>query len=165
MVQASDPDILSDFIPPSSNPNGVDGNFFTFTGLRGIFNQAPTTFKDTKVSNAEFPALNGQSVSLAILQFPAGGVNPPLTHPRATGLLFVVGGSLEGLVHYQYNANANANEPATAIAAFGSANPGTALLPITLFASGVDDEILAKSFKTDVATIQKLKAGLAPPKA
>ncbi|CAK9177647.1 unnamed protein product [Ilex paraguariensis] len=187
MVQASDPDILSDFILPS-NLNGVNGSFFTFTGMRGIFNQPPPTFKVTKASLAEFPALNGQSVSLAVLQYPAGGVNPPHTHPRAAELLFVVEGSLEvgfvdttnklytqtlqlgdifvfpkGLVHYQYNANAT--EPTTAISAFGSASAGTASLPTTLFATGIEDDILAKSFKTDVATIQKLKAGLAPPKA
>jgi hypothetical protein len=34
-------------------------------------------------------------------------------------------------------------------------------VPTTVFATGIDDNILAKAFKTDVATIQKLKAGLA----
>ncbi|KAL2536381.1 Germin-like protein subfamily 2 member 4 [Forsythia ovata] len=184
MVQASDPDILSDFIVPP-NVNGPDGNFFTFTGLRGVFDSNPPNLKVTKASKAEFPALDGQSVSMAVLQYPAGGVNPPHTHPRAAELLFVVEGSLEvgfvdttnklftqtlqtgdifvfpkGLVHYQYNADPK--EPAIAVSAFGSANAGTASLPTTLFATGVDDTVLAKSFKTDVTTIQKLKAGLAP---
>ncbi|KAA8549894.1 hypothetical protein F0562_001578 [Nyssa sinensis] len=119
---------------------------------------------------------------LPVLQYAAGGVNPPHTHPRAAELLFVVEGSLEvgfvdttnklftqtlqlgdmfvfpeGLVHYQYNADAE--NPATAISAFGSANAGTASIPTTLFATGIDDNILAKAFKTDVATIQKIKAG------
>ncbi|CAK9146047.1 unnamed protein product [Ilex paraguariensis] len=43
------------------------------------------------------------------------------------------------------------------LSAFGSANTGTVSLPTTLFATGVEDGILAKAFKTDVATIQKLK--------
>ncbi|KAA8549885.1 hypothetical protein F0562_001569 [Nyssa sinensis] len=153
--------------------------------MRGVFNApTPPNLTVTKASMAEFLALNGQSVSLAVLQYAAGGVNPPHTHPRAAELLFVVEGSLEvgfvdttnklftqtlqlgdmfvfpkGLVHYQYNADAK--NPATAISAFGSANAGTASIPTTLFATGIDDNILAKAFKTDVATIQKIKAGLA----
>ncbi|CAL5352601.1 unnamed protein product [Camellia sinensis] len=127
---------------------------------------------------------NGQSVSMAFLQFPAGGVNPPHIHPRSAELLFLVEGCMEvgfvdtanklytqtlqvgdmfvfpkGLVHYQYNADVS--EQATAISAFGSANAGAVPTPVTLFATGIDDEILAKSFMTDVATIQKIKAGLA----
>ena len=66
----------------------------------------------------------------------------------------------KGLVHYQYNADPK--EPAMAVSAFGSASAGTVSVPTTLFATGVDDGILAKSFNTDVATIQKIKAGLAP---
>jgi len=62
-------------------------------------------------------------------------------------------------VHYQYNADSK--NPATAISAFGSANAGTVSVPTAVFATGIDDNILAKAFKTDVATIQKLKAGLA----
>nr|GFB00606.1 germin-like protein 9-3 [Tanacetum cinerariifolium] len=44
---------------------------------------------------AEVPALNGQSVSYDVLQFPNGTVNPPHTHPQASELLFVLMGSLE----------------------------------------------------------------------
>ncbi|XP_050371002.1 germin-like protein 9-3 [Argentina anserina] len=180
----ADPDILSDFIAP---PNGtVDGNFFTFTGLRVLISRAePTDFTVLKATMAEFPALNGQSVSYAILQFPAGSTNPPHTHPRSAELLFLVDGTLEvgfvdtknnlftqtlqagdlfvfpkGLVHFQYNADSE--NPALAISAFGSASAGTVSLPSTLFATNIDDMVLALSFKTDVATIQKLKAGLSP---
>ena len=92
---AGDPDITSDFIVPPSVTN-VDSNFFTFTGMR-ILIQAPlpTAFKVTKASIAEFPALNGQSVSYAILQYPSGSVNPPHTHPRSAKLLFLLNGSLQ----------------------------------------------------------------------
>nr|POE94136.1 germin-like protein 9-3 [Quercus suber] len=133
MARAGDPDILSDFIVPA-NVTTIDASFFTFTGMR--FLALTTTFKVSKISLAEFPALNGQSVSYAVLQFPAGTPNPPHIHPRASGLLFL-------------------------IRAFGSANAGTVSLPNTLFATGIDNSILAKSFKTDIATIQALKAGLA----
>ncbi|KAK1588585.1 hypothetical protein Q3G72_024765 [Acer saccharum] len=133
----------------------------------------------------KFPALNGQSVLLAVLQFPAGTTNPPHTHPRSAELLFLVDGSLEvgfvdttnklfsqtlqagdmfvfpkGLVHFQYNADAQ--KPAIAFSAYGSANAGTVSLPVTLFTTSIDDMILAKAFKTNVVTIQALKAGLTP---
>ncbi|KAK1402137.1 hypothetical protein POM88_001742 [Heracleum sosnowskyi] len=188
---AGDPDILTDFIVPSNLTAGngnspIDGNFFTFTGMRVLVGGGtPPAFKVLKASMAEFPALNGQSVSYAALQFPAGTTNPPHTHPRASELLFVVAGSLEvgfidttnklytqtlqtgdlfvfpkGLVHFQFNADAQ--NSALAISGFGSSNAGTVSIPSTVFATGIDDNILALSFKTDVATIQKIKAGLAP---
>ncbi|KAK8561472.1 hypothetical protein V6N13_149348 [Hibiscus sabdariffa] len=185
IVLAGDPDILTDFLVPA-NQNTVDGNFFTYTGMRVVVNETgfPANFTVLKASMVEFPALDGQSVSYALLQYPASSVNPPHTHPRAAELLFLVDGNLEvgfvdttnrlftqslqtgdmfifpkGLVHYQYNADPNG--PAIAISAFGSANAGTVSLPKTLFATNIDDTVLAKSFKTDVPTIQALKAGLA----
>ncbi|KAK3422139.1 germin-like protein 9-3 [Eucalyptus grandis] len=187
MVSASDPDILTDFVVPQNVT--PDGNFFTFTGLRAVLPlDAPTAFKLTKVSQAEFPALDGQSVSIAVLEYSALSLNPLHTHPRASELLFLIHGSLEvglvdttnklftqtlqagdmfifpkGLVHYQYNANAT--DYAVAISAFGSANAGTVSLPTTLFSTNINSRILAKSFKTTVPTIHTLKRGLKPPMA
>nr|XP_043622620.1 germin-like protein 9-3 [Erigeron canadensis] len=181
---AGDPDILSDFIVPPVLKGPLDGNFFTFTGMRALVNAPfPTTFKVTKAAMAEFPALNGQSVSYAVLQFPNSTVNPPHTHPRASELLFLLMGSLEvgfvdttnklftqtlqqgdifvfpkGLVHFQFNRDANI--PALALSAFGSANAGTVSVPNSVFNTTIDDQALALSFKTDVATIQKIKSGL-----
>lgn len=182
--QATDPNILSDFIVPP-NITKLDANFFTFTGFRKIYNttQFPSNFTSTKGNLLEFPALNGQSISFLIVQFPVGSMNPPHTHPRASELVYVLLGSLEvgfvdtnnklytqtlklgdifvvpkGLVHYQYN-NANAKEPAVALTAFGSANGGKVTLPVNLFGSGIDDTVLAQSFKIDVETVRKIKAG------
>lgn len=186
-TMAADPDIITDFVvPPELVKGGIDGNFFTFTGMRSLVGEEPSsTFKVSKVGITEFPALNGQSVSYAVLQYPAGTTNPPHIHPRSAELLLVLEGALDvgfidttnklftqslqagdifvfpkGLVHFQYNSDPQ--NFALAISAFGSANAGTVSLPNTLFATGVDDNVLAISFKTDAATIQKLKAGLAP---
>ncbi|KAL2511078.1 Germin-like protein subfamily 2 member 4 [Abeliophyllum distichum] len=187
MAMSGDPDILTDFVLPTNLTN-VDGNFFTFTGMRVLLGAPlPPTFKVLKASLAEFPALYGQSVSYAVLLYPAGSVNPVHTHPRSAELLFLAEGALEvgfvdttnklftqtlqsgdlfvfpkGLVHFQYNADAKV--PALAFSAFGSANAGTVSLPNTLFNTSIDDNVLALSFKTDLTTIQKLKAGLAPKK-
>ncbi|PQQ04696.1 germin-like protein 9-3 [Prunus yedoensis var. nudiflora] len=59
-------------------------------------------------------------------------------------------------------AHADAQKPALAISAFGSTNAGTVSIPSTLFTPVIDGNILALTLKTDAATIQKLKAGLAP---
>ncbi|CAI0544194.1 unnamed protein product [Linum tenue] len=70
----------------------------------------------------------------------------------------------KGLVHFQYNGGEEYNaweEAALGFSAFGSANAGLVSLPATLFGTEIDDEVLAKGFKTDVDTVRGLKAGLA----
>ncbi|OAY77529.1 Germin-like protein 9-3 [Ananas comosus] len=183
---AGDPDIVSDFLLLQNlTASNITGAFFTFTGMRQIMNaNEPTTFTDLKATAAEFPALNGQSVSSAVLIYPPSSVNPPHTHPRSAELLFLIVGALDvgfvdttnklytqtlqpgdlfvfpkGLVHFQYN---RGSESALAVSAFGSASAGTVSVPAAVFGTGIDDWILAKSFKTDVATIQEIKAGLTP---
>jgi quercetin dioxygenase-like cupin family protein len=181
---AGDPDILTDFIALVGTT--VDSTFFTFTGFRALLppNTLPSTFKAFKASKAEFPALDGQSVSYAALVYPPGTINPPHTHPRSAELLFLATGSLKvgfvdtanklytqtlqpgdifvfpkGLVHFQLNSDTQ--KPAFAFSAFGSANAGTVSLPSTLFNTSIDDNVLALAFKTDVAIVQTLKKGLA----
>ncbi|KAK0603933.1 hypothetical protein LWI29_010277 [Acer saccharum] len=182
---ASAGDIISDFILPSNITSPVDGNFFTFTGMRSLIGaQPPENFKISKACITEFPALTGQGVSLAFLQFPTGSLNPPHTHPRSAELLFLIEGSLEvgftdtmnklykqtlqagdifmfpkGLVHFQYNPDGK--KPATAVSSFGSPNPGTVSLALNLFTT-IDDDILAKALKTDVVTTKFLRANFVP---
>ncbi|KAJ6904743.1 hypothetical protein NC652_022695 [Populus alba x Populus x berolinensis] len=154
MDMAGDPDIVSDCLVPL-NATKVGGTVFTFT----VGAPLPAAFKVSKVSAAEFPARIGQSVSCAVLQFPAGTTNPPHTHPRSTedSLTHY---RVEGPVHFQYRVDAQ--EPALAISAFVSASAGTVSIPTTLFAAGIDDNILAKAIKTGVATILASRSGLAP---
>ncbi|KAL0460041.1 UNVERIFIED_CONTAM: Germin-like protein 9-3 [Sesamum latifolium] len=147
MIQTSmagDPDILTDFIVPPNSPP-PDGNFFTFTGMR-VGEPGP------------HPPRSAELLFLAQGSLEVGFVdttNKLYTQTLQAGDVFVFP---KGLVHFQYNADAKT--PALAISAFGSANAGTVSLPNTLFNSTIDDSVLALSFKTDVATIQKLKAGL-----
>ncbi|KAF7060055.1 hypothetical protein CFC21_066880 [Triticum aestivum] len=190
---AGDPDILSDFIVPTSMigmpPMNITGDFFTYTGFSNITMPmrmpGAQNFTVTKATMMEFPALNGQSVAYAMLKFPSESVNPPHTHPRAAELLLVLDGTLsvgfvdtagklytqdlaagdmfvfpKGLVHYQSNPG---QSPAVALSAFGSSAPATVSVPVSVFGTGVDDAVLAKSFKTDLPTVQKLKAALTPP--
>ncbi|XP_044461330.1 germin-like protein 9-3 [Mangifera indica] len=187
IAKATDPDFMTDFVvPTNSTENGaIDGSFFSFTGLRNVVNSDyPQTFKVTKATSTKFPALDGQGVSYSFLQFPAGAISPPHTHPPLTELLLVLKGRLnvglidtnnklykqtlragdmfvfpKGLVHFQ--SNDDPKQPCVALSAFGSADAGTVSIPRNVFSSGIDDGILAKAFNIDVATIQKLKRGLA----
>ncbi|KAJ6909077.1 hypothetical protein NC652_020136 [Populus alba x Populus x berolinensis] len=141
---ASDPDILSDFIAPTNT--SVDGKFFTFTGMRRVL--------------TKFPQRAG--VSYAVLQYPAnvGFVdtkNVLYTQSLQVGDMFIFP---KGLVHYQYIPT---QKSAIAISSFGSANAGTVSVPLSVFSTGIDDDILAKAFKTDLYTIQKIKSGFGKP--
>ncbi|KAK8953882.1 putative germin-like protein 9-2 [Platanthera zijinensis] len=180
-ARAGDPDITADFItPPGVTP---DGNFFTFRGLDPAISgeSSGVPFNVIKLSQSEFPALAGQSVSAAVLQFAPspGGINPPHIHPRSAELLIVMQGVInmgfvdsgnklytqtlhagevflfpKGLVHFQVNEDSN--YPAVAISAFGSANPGTISLPKTIFGSRIRKSVLAESFKIDAGTVGEL---------
>ncbi|KAE8734914.1 hypothetical protein F3Y22_tig00000656pilonHSYRG00036 [Hibiscus syriacus] len=145
MVCAGDPDIISDFIGPKISPT-LDGNFFNYWTLRGTFDAAnPPDLKATKANMAVFPALNGTSVSFATLEYSVGTLNPPHIHPCAAELLIVV----DGILKY----NPSSDTPAMDVSAF-------VLVPSTVFATGIDDNILAKGFETNVPTIKKIKKGL-----
>ncbi|KAL8210599.1 hypothetical protein R6Q57_005036 [Mikania cordata] len=180
---SSDPDILTDYVLPP-NTTVTDANYFTYTGVRSIVNATyPTKFTVVKASLKEFPGLLGQSVSYAVLEFPAGSINPLHIHPRAAELLFVIAGSLQvgfvdttntlfgqkletgdmfvfpkGLVHFQYNSNST--EPALAVSAFGSASAGTQSVANSVFNSTIYNGILAESFKTTEDVVEKIESGL-----
>ncbi|CAI0398332.1 unnamed protein product [Linum tenue] len=183
---SGDPDILP--LPPpnptNNNNNNITGDHFTFTGIRPLFHQRPTTLTISTATLAEFPSLAGQGVSYAVLQFPSGAANPPHTHPRASELLLVARGVLEvgfvdtannlyaqrrlrsgdafvfpkGLVHFQRNVG---RKTAVAFSAFGSASGGGMIsIPAAVFASGIDDDVLARGFRTDEDTVRGIKAGV-----
>ncbi|KAJ4844427.1 hypothetical protein Tsubulata_038604 [Turnera subulata] len=179
LVNAGDPDILKDFLAPLGGP--VTAEYFKYTGLEPLLNAnltGATSAIVTKASMKEFPALEGQGTSVAVILYPPSGMNPPHVHPRGAELLIVLQGILEvgfvdttnrlykqtlqtldlfifpkGLVHYQINTQNNT--AAAALGIFGSANAGTVSLPTTLFQSGISPDILAKAFKTDEETIAK----------
>ncbi|KAF2315137.1 hypothetical protein GH714_038231 [Hevea brasiliensis] len=178
-----DPDILKDFLVlPSSDPSTITRQYFTFTGFRPLRHAnltGKTTALVTKATMKEFPALEGQGVSVSAIIYPPSGMNLPHVHPKASELLIVLLGSLEvgfvdttnklftqtlqapdmfivpkGLVHFQVNTKTDS--PSIALGVFGSVNAGTVSLPSTVFGSGISAEILAKAFKTDEETISKL---------
>ncbi|KAI6707435.1 hypothetical protein NL676_010397 [Syzygium grande] len=100
-------------------------------------------------------------------------------HPRSAELLIVLKGILEvgfvdtenqlflqtlqahdlfifpkGLVHFQVNTKPDCK--AVALGVFGSASAGTVSIPVSVFGSGIDVDILAKAFHTDDQIISEL---------
>ncbi|KAK9275090.1 hypothetical protein L1049_022349 [Liquidambar formosana] len=182
-ANARDPDILTDFVvPPGIDPNTITRQYFTYTGFR-YATKANLTGRTSSLfftaTKKEFPALEGQGLSVAKILYPPSVINPPIYHPRSSELLIVLQGTIEvgfvdttnklfvqtlqpndlfvfpkGLVHFQRNTRSD--RCAVSLAVFGSSNPGAVLIGSSVFGSGIDAEILAKAFKTDPETISKI---------
>uniref|UniRef100_A0A0E0LS18 Germin-like protein n=1 Tax=Oryza punctata TaxID=4537 RepID=A0A0E0LS18_ORYPU len=122
---------------------------------------------------------------MARIDYAPLGQNPPHTHPRATEILTVLEGTLhvgfvtsnpnntlfskvlnkgdvfvfpEGLIHFQFNPNPH--QPAVAIAALSSQNPGAITIANAVFGSKplITDKVLAKAFQVEKGTIDWLQA-------
>ncbi|KAF8401194.1 hypothetical protein HHK36_012125 [Tetracentron sinense] len=198
---ASDPDMLQD-VCVADPTSGVKLNgfackeaanvsaadfFFDGLGKAGLTNNSMGSVV-TGANVQKIPGLNTLGVSLSRIDYAAGGLNPPHTHPRATEIVFVLDGQLDvgfittanllisktikkgdifvfprGLVHFQKN---NADKPASVIAAFNSQLPGTQSIALTLFAASppVPDNVLTKAFQVGTKEVNKIKSRLAPPK-
>ncbi|KAG6491925.1 hypothetical protein ZIOFF_046866 [Zingiber officinale] len=132
------------------------------------------------------PGLNTLGVSMARIDFSPRGLNPPHTHPRATEILTVLEGELyvgfvtsnigqtnrlftkilkkvdvfvfpQGLVHFQFN---RGHTRVVAITALSSQNSGTITIANAVFGSKtpISDEVLAKAFRGDQKTVDRLQA-------
>ncbi|XP_021911189.1 germin-like protein subfamily 2 member 4 [Carica papaya] len=201
-IVANDPDMLQDLCVADRTSgiaiNGfvckatanITADDFFFDGLANpatINNSVGSVVTGANVE--KIPGLNTLGVSLSRIDYEAGGLNPPHTHPRATEMVFVLEGELDvgfittgnklfsktikkgeifvfpkGLVHFQKN---NKKEPAAVISAFNSQLPGTQSIAATLFASTPDvpDNVLTKAFQVGTKEIEKIKSRLAPKKS
>nr|CAB3445710.1 unnamed protein product [Digitaria exilis] len=151
-------------------------------------NANPFGSKVTLVDVKAVPGLNTLGVAMARLDLAAGGLNPPHTHPRATEILTVVEGEMyvgyldtngtlfakvlhkgdvfvfpKGLVHFEFNFG---DCPAFGIAGLSSQNPGLVRVADSLFGASpaITNEVLAKAFRIDAATVQRIKARFATRK-
>ncbi|KAJ6900860.1 hypothetical protein NC652_026831 [Populus alba x Populus x berolinensis] len=85
MVTASDPDIITDFVVPE-NLTKIDGDFFTFTALRGFFDSDhPPNFKVTEAGMAD--SQNPATAISASGSANAGTVSVPTTVAGNSGML------------------------------------------------------------------------------
>lgn len=167
------------------DPKLVTAEDFFFSGLDKPGNTTnPFGSKVSQVNVAQIRGLNTLGVSMARIDFAPGGVNPPLIHPRGTGLLTVLKGTLQvgfitsspdnrlftkilrkgdafvfprGLVHFHRNVG---RTNAVAIAALSSQNPGSITIGNAIFGtnSPIDDEVLAKAFKIEKGLVHQLQS-------
>ncbi|GLT44812.1 hypothetical protein SLA2020_186890 [Shorea laevis] len=196
---ASDPDSLQDLCVADKSAgtkvngfackeaaNVTEADFF-FAGLAkpAVINTSVGSVVTT--ANVEkISGLNTLGVSLSRIDYEAGGLNPPHTHPRATEVIFVLDGELDvgfittadkliskhikkgdifvfpkALVHFQKN---NGDKPASVISAFNSQLPGTQAIAATLFSAtpAVPDNVLTKAFQIGTKEVQKIKSKFGP---
>ncbi|RCV05339.1 hypothetical protein SETIT_1G075900v2 [Setaria italica] len=172
------------------DPSQVTAGDFAFAGLH-VAGDTSNAFgsRVTLVDARAVPGLNSLGgVSMARLDLAPGGLNPPHTHPRAAEVLTVVEGEMRagflaadgtlfarvlsvgdafvfprGLVHFEFNCG---DRPAVGIAGLSSQNPGLVRVADSLFGANpaVDDDVLAKAFRIDAATLQRIKAQFATKK-
>ncbi|KAF5737456.1 germin-like protein subfamily 3 member 2-like [Tripterygium wilfordii] len=141
---------------------------FVFSGMKEAGNFSETGIAIIPVNPSLFPGLNTLGMSFARADLKAGSVNPPHFHPRATEIAYVVHGRVysgfvdstnrvfarvlkqgevmvypRGLLHFQMNVG---KKPATIFGSFNSQNPGMQKIPSAIFGSGIDEELLEKTF-------------------
>ncbi|PAN04193.1 hypothetical protein PAHAL_1G048500 [Panicum hallii] len=171
------------------DPARVSAGDFAFSGLHAAGDTANALgSRVTLVDARAVPGLNSLGVSMARLDLAPGGLNPPHTHPRAAEVLTVVEGQMHagfvaadgtlfarvlsagdafvfprGLVHFEFNFG---DRPAVGIAGLGSQNPGLIRVADSLFGAtpALTDDVLAKTFRIDAATVQRMKAQFATKK-
>eukprot|EP00903_Cladosiphon_okamuranus_P019872 g18265.t1 len=153
---------------------------YTFS-LGGPEPDAPVNgFQFRAVNVNQLPALEGQGISMALVNLDACAINLPHLHPRATEMLYVIGGELrtafveenggegavvndlyqgdvmffpQGLIHYQQNLGC---EPATFLAALNNEDPGAVTITTRFFE--LPSEAIQASLKfvdTDLAALLK----------
>jgi len=166
-VPCKDPATVTadDFFAGVDRPGGAASRRYGFTALP-----------------VQIPGLNTLGASHARVDVPPGAVFPPHYHPRASETAVVLGGAVyfgfvtsypdnrvyakvlrkgdvfavpQGLVHFLYN---NGTAPAALYATLSSQNPGLVLLADALFGTGLPDDLLAKTFLTDLDTAHRIGA-------
>ncbi|CAI9105660.1 OLC1v1004638C1 [Oldenlandia corymbosa var. corymbosa] len=174
-------DAPESLVPKQMISNQTNPNPRNVKGVRGLISSDMVGFCPNQTMNSQLSGSN-QGVSLSVRQYNAGEMEPPNINPYSAELLLLLEGNLEvgfvdtqnklyqntlqpgdmflfpsGLVNFKSNPS-NVSDAKT-VAVLGGIT-GNVYLPPILLSSGVDDGILAQSFKTDQATIKKLRAGM-----
>ena len=165
----------------------VTADDFTSTVLRSSSTHLSGTQAIVTLASVDnFPGLNTLGLSIARIDFPPKGLNPPHVHPRATEVLLLAQGTLtvgfistnnntlfqatlypgdlfvfpRGLPHFQINPDEKT--PALAISALNSQNPGVSQLAAALFATNppVPSIVLQNTFGIEQAEVEALIASV-----
>lgn len=174
--------IITSTVCKNSSEATVDD--FVFSGIKSPGDFEHTGFSSLAVNPSLFPALNTLGMSFVRADIAAGGINVPHYHPRATEVAFVLEGTIysgfvdsgnrifaklvekgevmvfpKGLVHFQMNVG---RSPATILGSFNSQNPGLVKLPMAMFGSGIDEELVRKAFGLSEKEVERLRRKFGP---
>ena len=168
--------------PQCASTGPVQGPGDGHRGLLLLRRRRPPWRRGEPALPVQIPGLNTLGASHARVDVPPGAVFPPHYHPRASETAVVLDGAVyfgfvtsypdnrvdakvlrkgdvfavpQGLVHFLYN---NGTAPAALYATLSSQNPGLVLLADALFGAGLPDDLLAKTFLTDLDTAHKIGA-------
>ncbi|KAG6640573.1 germin-like protein subfamily 3 member 2 [Carya illinoinensis] len=171
-------------ILPCKNSSEASVDDFVFSGMQSAGNFSDTGLAAIPVNPTIFPGINTLGMSFIRADLKVGGINPPHFHPRATEISYVVRGSVysgfvdsgnrvfartieegevmvfpRGLVHFQMNVG---DKPATIFGSFNSQNPGSQKIPAAIFGSGIDEELLEKTFGLSPKEIGRMRRKFDP---
>ncbi|KAK4357021.1 hypothetical protein RND71_022631 [Anisodus tanguticus] len=170
------------------DPKLAKADDFFASGLNVSGNSMPQFgFAVNVVDVNNMPGLNTLGISIVRADLEPQGLVPLHTHPRASELITILEGTLyagflapvaanifksrlfskimnpgdvfvipQGLIHFQYNVG---HKKATLLASFNSQNPGTIIIPSSIFVSDppILDDVLAKGFQLDKKVIEELR--------
>lgn len=173
-------------ILPCKNASEATTDDFVFSGMKLAGNFSDTGLATIPVNPVVFPGINTLGMSFVRADLNVGGINPPHFHPRATEIAYVVQGSVysgfvdstnrvfarileqgevmvypRGLMHFQMNVG---KKPATVFGSFNSQNPGLQKIPVAIFGSGINDELLEKAFGLSQKQIGVMRRRFEPKK-
>ncbi|KAJ9135352.1 hypothetical protein P3X46_032545 [Hevea brasiliensis] len=167
------------------DPDHVTADDFFHSGLNIASETSKQLGARTNLLTVDsIPGLNTNGLSIVRIDYEAnGGLNPPHHHPRASEILTVLEGTLYagfitsnpdhrvfakvlkagdvfvfpfGLIHFQLNIGKN---PAVAIAALNSQNPGVVTTANTVFGASpsINPDVLIRAFHLDKDLVAKLQ--------
>jgi quercetin dioxygenase-like cupin family protein len=169
---------------PCRDAANVTGEDFAFRGFQKRSVMTNGLGLTAAFAGVSYPALNTMGMALVRFDVAPYALIPPHTHPRASEAFYVQEGSFyvgfvdtsnklfaahlhkgdvflfpRGLVHFELCTSKSAS---IAIATLNSQNPGVQSIASSLFGSGISDGILAKSFATNKATVDKIQKLFTP---
>lgn len=199
-VNCADPDPLQDFCVadtattskiflnglPCMNPGTVMASHFNTSalGVPGNTSANPFGFNVTLTTAKNLPGFNTQGIAMARIDFAKGGLVPPHIHPRASEIVFVVGGRLlvgfvdtsnklfsqnlvagdvfvfpRALIHFLFNVG---NSTATTISGLNSQSPGAQIVSLATFGSKPEilPAVLQRAFKISIKEVEKIRQNL-----
>ncbi|CAM6081804.1 unnamed protein product [Calypogeia fissa] len=163
---------------------------FAFAGLANAANLTGNPLGGTVTSGSvvHWPAMNTLGLTILRLDIAPGGIIMPHTHSLATEILFCLEGEIytgfvtnsdnpivpnklyakivkkgeafifpRGLLHFQLN---KGTVHAASLNVLNSQRPGLQLMPVALFGTGIDPELLEKSFFINATEVGALGAVL-----